>query len=171
MSDPRVQGPISVVAVPLADALAKHAALPPFQKNMARAAFGAGLLTLCAYTAVTLGKYAQTCPPLYLLIWTAAAGLGVLLLIVGVRGAQGQRDVMAAFWPVVVLAGCGWALWHFGGPAIFRDFYVRGFGLALLASTAVRAWLAMRGVSGNAEQMVRQQVEQNEVPWHGARRR
>lgn len=171
MSDPRIQGPLSAIAVPLGDELAQHAASPPFEKNMARASFGAGLLTACGYAAATLGPVVHNYPPYYPLVWVGLVGFGLLLLVVGVRGARGPRDIMAAFWPAATLAGGGWALWHFFGPEIFDDFYVRGGSLTLLVSGLVRIWLALRGTGGGASKLVRQQIEQDRVEWRSTRRR
>src|SRR5271155_3348106 len=132
MSDPRIQGPLSAVAVPLADALAKHAALPPFQKNVSRAAFGAGLLTLCGYAAVTFGPAVHRYPLYYPLVWAGLVGFGLLLLVVGVRNARGPSDVMHAFWAIAVPAGCAGALWYFGWLALLNNVYVRGFVYAIV---------------------------------------
>jgi len=124
-----------------------------------------------SYAAVTFGPVVHSYPPYYPLVWAGLVGFGFLLLIVGVRNARGPSDVMHAFWAIAVPAGCAGALWYFGWLALLDNVYVRGFVYAIGAASIVRVWLALRGTSGDAAKIVRQQIEQNDVVWRSARRR
>lgn len=174
MSDPRVQGPLSAIGVPIAESIAEHQRLPPYEKNVARATLGAGLLTWCGYLAAAFGDGARQFSDVVLWVWAGCALLGLLWLAVGLRNARGPREMMAAFWSGAVVAVCGWLLWHEAYPSGWGPlgaFILKGCYLAMLTSCAVRFWLAVRGMPGDARKIVRQQIEENRVVWRSARRR
>jgi hypothetical protein len=55
---------------------------------------------------------------------------------------------------------------------LLQDFYVRGFCVAIATANLVRFWIAIRGPeSGNAHDLVRQQIAGNEISWKGVKRR
>jgi hypothetical protein len=192
MSDPRVKGPLSVIAVPLADAMAQHRASTPLQKNLTRAGGGAFLLTGCAYAAswspVFLGGrfdalmdafvHDPAHPPVALAVWAGVGAFGLLWLWVGVRGARGPRDVMAAFWSAVRVALCVCALvrqWYlprdYGDWVLLGNLVLRGLYLCLLAEGAVHFLLAVRGPGGgNAASLVGQQIRRTSILWRIGRR-
>src|ERR1700728_3041220 len=101
------QGPLSAIAAPIAEAIAQHRALPPDQKNRARASGGAGLIAFCLYVLITTPRLIFT-QWVAFGIWAALCGFGALWLCVGVRASLGPRDIMAAFWSgsgVIVFLG------------------------------------------------------------------
>lgn len=189
---PEPKGFLTAFAEPLAEAAARHQAASPRDKSFTRAGGGAFLLTCCAYTAVWSPVFlggsfdalvaaflrAPTHPPVALMVWTAAAAFGLLWLVVGLRGARGPRDVMAAFWAAVRVAlfGCALGLqWYlprdWGDLVPLANLVLRGIYLGLLAEGAVHFLLAVRGMPGDAQKNVRQHIEQNQVVWRSARRK
>jgi hypothetical protein len=125
VTDPRIQGPLSAIGVPIADTVTQHRQLQPYQRSLVHASWGAGLLAWCAYTGVTFGPELEQIefPPSVFIGWSICAGLGLLLLVVGLlRNTRGPRDVMAALWWAAVMAGCGWLLWNEAYPRI-GEFY------------------------------------------------
>ncbi len=163
------QRPSEIFANIAKESAAEYKALAPFEKGLARASFGAGLLALCAYVASTL--HARDYPPSYQWVWVGLVGFGCLTLYAGLRGARGPRDPMQAFWAIAVPVGYGAGLDYFFGPDIFQNFYVRGFAWSLGVAGLVRLFLSLRGTGGSAEKIVRRQVEQNEINWKPAGRR
>jgi Molybdopterin-binding domain of aldehyde dehydrogenase len=97
MSDPRVQGPLSAITAPIADAIAQHNALPPDLKNRARASGGAGLIAFCLYALIIAPRLVFS-GLIVFVIWAGLAAFGALWLYVGVRASIGSRDIMTAFW-------------------------------------------------------------------------
>src|ERR1700689_5907962 len=97
MSDPSAQGPLSAIVAPIAEAIAQHNALPPDEKNRARASGGAGLIAFCLFALIAAPRLVFS-GLIVFAIWAALAGLGALWLYVGVRASFGPRDIMAAFW-------------------------------------------------------------------------
>lgn len=186
------KGFLTAIAEPLAEAAAQHRASSPRDKSFTRAGGGAFLLTCCAYAAVWspvfLGDRFDTLiaaflrspmhPPVSLLVWAGVTAFGLLWLWVGVRGARGPRDVMAAFWAAVRVAlfGCALGLqWYlprdWGDLVPLANLVLHGLYLGLLAEGAVHFLLAMRGMPGDAQKNVRQHIEQNQVVWRSARRK
>jgi hypothetical protein len=118
------------------------------------ASWGAGLLAWCAYVAVMAGvtssPLADTLelPHPILIGWAVCAGFGLLLLITGLRNTRGPRDVMAAVWWAAVMAGCGWLLGNDAYPdwGSLSDFLLKGCYLGMLASSAARFWINVRGM-------------------------
>lgn len=170
MADPRVQGPLSALAVSVSDPLQKYQALPLDKKSEARTSAGAFLLAIAGYTAATLGPYADRFPQAWVLGWFGCAGVGLLLLIIGIRGPRGQRDPMTAIVALAVPVGGGIAMMKWL-PGAWDNFFVRGFCIAVLASCAVRFWMATRSAGANAQKIVRQQIAQNEINWRAVGRR
>jgi hypothetical protein len=186
------RGFLTAMAEPVAEAMARHQASSPRDKNFTRAGGGVFLLVCCAYTAVWSPVFlggsfdaltaaflrAPTHPPVGLMIWAGIAAFGLLWLWVGVRGARGPRDIMAAFWAAVrvVLFGCALGLqWYlprdWGDLVPLANLVLHGLYLGLLAEGVVHFLLAMRGIPGDARRNVRQHIEQNEVVWRSARRK
>jgi hypothetical protein len=150
MSDPRAQGPLSAIAVPIADGVAQHLAATPHQKNLSYASWGAGLLTWCAYLAVMLGHAVHQFPAWVPIAWAVAVTLGLLMLAVGLHNARGPRDIMAAVWWAAVAAGCIALLWYEAYPdwGPLAAFLIKGCYLGMLATAVVRFWIAVRGIGG-----------------------
>jgi uncharacterized membrane protein YhhN len=171
MSDPNSQGPLSAFVSPFAEAHADYRKLPLNERNGVRASWGAFLIALCSYIAMTLGPHASRYPQEWKLAYAAVAGVGLLLFVIGMRGSRGcERDPLAAIFAVVLPVG-GWIALTTWLPEWRTDFYVRGFFVAYAAANAVRFFLAIRGGGGNAQKIVHQQIAQNEIIWQGVKRR
>jgi hypothetical protein len=76
--------------------LAQHNALPPDQKNRARASGGAGLIAFCLYALIT-APHLVFSGLIVFVIWVGLAAFGALWLYVGVMASIAPRDIMAAF--------------------------------------------------------------------------
>jgi hypothetical protein len=171
MSDPRNSpGLFSAVAGPLGEEHAKYQNLPAGERNVVRARFGGFLLGLAGYTAVKLGPYASYYSQEWKLGWLACAGLGLFLLVFGVKGARGPREPVTAFFALALPIGGGIALSNWL-PGLLENFYVQAFAVGVVASCAVQFFLAIRGNDGNAQKIVTQQIAQQEVAWRGVKRR
>ena len=171
MSDPQSRGPLSAIAAPIAEELAKHQALPPDKKSANHAYMGGLICGTCGYVAVTLGPYASSFPDEWKLGFAGVAGFGLLLLIVGWRGARGRRDPLGAMFAVAVPAGGFFAVMNYA-PELLDEFYVRAFCCGIVTANFVRFWIAIRGPGGgSAQKVVRQQIAQNEIVWRGVKRR
>jgi hypothetical protein len=183
---------ISAVVEPVVQAAAQHQMSPPHEKNRTRAGLGAALIVLCIYAAawseVVLGDtfgdllsaflHAPLHPPVGLVIWTAAAALGLVWLWVGVRGGRGPRDKMETFWAAVRAALFASALvWRWDIPydlkgwEILINLVLRGLCLALLAEAAMHLLLTLRGNGGNAAGLVAGQIERSSILWRTGRPR
>ena len=153
------QGPLSAIAAPIADAIAQHNALPPDQKNRARASGGAGLIAFCLYALITAPRFVSS-GLIVLAIWAGLAAFGALWLYVGVRASFGPRDIMAAFW-----SGVG--ILFFLGLMVFgatlpndwplTNILLKGFYIGSAANCAMRLYLAVRGMPGGSLEQVRAQ--------------
>jgi hypothetical protein len=164
MNDQKSQGFLSAIAVPIGEELQHHHALPPYQKAVARASYGASLLGLCGFPAVVFDQ--ATFPPVVIMVWAGVSGLGLLLLVVGVKGARGPRDVMTAFWSIALPAGGWWGLSAWQGPQVFNNIWVQWIATAVLFTAAVRLFLALRGMPGDARKMVDADIQANEFNWN-----
>lgn len=156
---PEPQGPLSAIAQPIAEAIAQHNALPPDQKNRARAAGGAGLIAFCLYAliaapGVLFGGW------IAFAIWAALLGFGALWLYVGMRAAIGPRDIMAAFWSgvgIVFFTGLMVAGAYLPADWLVVNFLLKGFYIGSAASCAMRLYLAVRGMPRGTLDAVRAQ--------------
>ena len=159
MSDPRVQGPLSAIAAPIAEAIAQHNALPPDQKNRARASGGAGLIVFCLYALIT-APHLVFSGLIVLAIWAGLAAFGALWLYVGVRAAIGPRDIMAAFWSGVgILFFLGLMVFgaYLPNDWLLTNFLLKGLYIGSAAASAMRLYLAVRGMPGGSLEQVRAQ--------------
>jgi hypothetical protein len=142
----------------------------PQHDAAAQASSGAFLLGLCGYAAVAFGPYRATLPPSAVMVWAGLAGFGLLLVAVGVRGARGPRDVMMAVQAVALPLGGWWMLRTWQGPHVFDNFFLQWLGCGCVPVAALRLFLALRGVPGDAQKNVQRHIEQNETVWRSARR-
>ena len=173
MTDQRVQDPLAALGVSVADTINQHQQSPPYLRNLYYTSWGAGLLAWCVYVAVMAGvtssPLADTLelPSSILIGWAVCAGLGLLLLVAGLRNTRGPRDVMAALWWAAVMAGCGWLLGNDAYPdwGSLSDFLLKGCYLGMLASSAARFWINVRGMGGSAAGMVAANIAANEFTW------
>jgi hypothetical protein len=171
MSEPRTPtGPLSAIVAPIAGELAKHHSLPENKKSENRAYVGAFLLGTCGYVAVRLAPQAANYPGEWKLALAGVIGFGLLLLVVGARGARGPRDWLGAFFALALPVGGFIAAMNYA-PELLDDFYVRAFCVGIAAANTVRIWLAIRGNAGNAQKLVHQQIAQNEISWQPVIRR
>jgi hypothetical protein len=164
MSDPQVRGPLSAFAVPIAESVAKHQALPPDKKSANHAYVGGLICGVCGYVAVKLGPDAASYPDEWKLAFAGVAGFGLLLLVLGWRGARGRRDPLGALFAVVVPAGGFYAVMSYA-PELLDEFYVRAICAGIIAANTIRFWIAIRGPGGgSAQKMVRRQIENMATP-------
>lgn len=148
------EGPLSAIAAPIADEFARWQATPEYKRNLIRASYGAFMLANAATWAPTTLFRVPRGPDTsgdWVVIGLGAGwiGLGLLWLVVGIRGARGPRDVMSAFWWAIGTLACVGALWWEAYPAdwgpyaasLLKDIYI-----GALALCAMRVWLATRGM-------------------------
>jgi len=168
MSDPHTPGPLTAITAPVADEMAKFQNLPLQKKNEVRAYWGAFLVTACGYTAATLD--ATSFPREWLYGWAACGGLGLLLLVAGLRGARGPRDPIAGIFALAMPIGGAFAIttWM---PSLWDEYIVRLIFVSTAAANVVRFWIAIRGSRGTAQKIVSQQIAQSEIIWRGVKRR
>jgi hypothetical protein len=171
MSDPRIVGPSSAIVVPLADAAQQFRASPPFQQSVGLACFGAITLGFSGEAAVLFGPAASTFSPVALLVFAGIVATGLLLFVLGVRGARGPRNGVMALTSVATPGGLAVALWWLGGPQAFHNIWVQLIGIPFLIGFVVRLYLSVRGMPGDAQRNVRRHIEQNENVWRSDRRR
>jgi hypothetical protein len=188
------EGPLSAVVMPIAEAIVQHQALPPFQKNAARASMGAFLLTYCVYAAAgspavffgqSLGAAvsaflrAPSAPPLALAVWAGCAAFGLLWFCLGIRGARsGPRDIMGVVWAVLAVIGCAVALlrhWYLspelGDWVWLVNVLLRGWYIATIAASLVRFVIAAGFGQGNALRTINRQINRRNSPLRPARPR
>jgi hypothetical protein len=143
--------------------------LSPYQRGLRRATEGAFLLASSVYAATwfpvflgqSLGDLAHGSadapadhPGVAVLF--AVAALGLLGLVVGMRGARGgERDWMAAFWAALVAGGCLGLLWWHWFPSPDRTFTTlleiaaaKTFYIASAAAGLMRLSLTMPALGG-----------------------
>jgi len=166
MSDPRSAGPLSAIALPIAEAAAKHQALPPNKKNADRA-YGGGFI--CG-TCAMLGSDVAGWPDAFKLGYALIFAWGLLLLVVGWRGSRGARDPLGAVLAIAVPA-IGFIVAANYEPELLQNPYVQAFCVGIVAANAVRFVICIKGPGGGgAEKQVRQQIAQHEFSWKPAKR-
>lgn len=156
---PQPEGPISAIVAPIADAIAQHNALPPDEKNRARASGGAGLIAFCLFALIASPRLVFS-GLIVFAIWAALAGFGALWLYVGVRAAIGPRDIMAAFWSGVgILFFLGLMVFgaYLPNDWLLTNFLLKGLYIGSAAASAMRLYLAVRGMPGGSLEQVRAQ--------------
>jgi hypothetical protein len=167
--DPRIVGPLSAVAIPLADAGQKFTASAPFQKFVGLACFGAVVLGFCGFFAGAV--FSPGNQPSVRLVFCGIVAVAFLLLVLGVRYARGPRDPIMALTSIATPAGLAAGMWFIWGPQAFSNPLAHLLGIPFLIGFALRLFLALRGMPGDAQRNVRRHIEQNEVVWRSARRR
>jgi apolipoprotein N-acyltransferase len=146
----------------------RHAALPPPQKAVARTSYGSLLLVACAYTAFDLGPAAVSeFPPYAMYGLIAAAGLGLLLFINGLRGPRLPPDPMTRFWSLLWAVAFGAGSWWLAvnQPGIWEIFFVRCFCVSFAVAQALEFLLLLRPLGGDARGQVAQNIDENEFRW------
>jgi len=159
MSPPK--GPLEAIVTPFAEQAKLYATLPPYERAVARAEYGAFLLGVSGYVGLTVGV---SLPGSWLIALTVIGGYGLLLLATGSHDARGRRDVMSIFWSLVVIGGGWWVVTHWL-PDLWADFYGRTFCIGALCSTAVRLYLALRGLGHHAHRLVTEDIAAQEWKW------
>lgn len=156
------------LVTPFTEEIARIAALPPPQRETERATWGAFFLGVSGSVWLTPGLYL---PGSWKLGVAAAAGFGLLLLIVGLRGSGGQpRNVMGVFWNLALLGGGGWVVAHWL-PGLWENFFGRTFCIGMICAAVVRLCIALRGIGGDAERPVRENMQAKHPPIVPPRRR
>jgi hypothetical protein len=156
---PQPEGPISAIVAPIADAIAQHNALPPDEKNRARASGGAGLIAFCLFALIASPRLVFS-GLIVFAIWAGLAAFGALWLYVGVRAAIGPRDIMAAFWSgvgILFLLGLMVFGAYLPNDWLLTNFLLKGLYIGSAAASAMRLYLAVRGMPGGSLEQVRAQ--------------
>jgi len=154
------QGPLSAVGLPIAESAQRFAASGPGQQSIGLACLGSIVLSFCGETWAAVGSAALSS------WWFAGgAGVGLLLLVVGWRGARGPRNAVMALTSIAtpcLLAAGVWCIW---GPQAFHNAAVQWVSFPFLIGFSLRLVLSLRGISGNARKMVDQNIKANELDW------
>jgi hypothetical protein len=164
-------GPLPLIA----QQIARHSALPPHQKAVARSSYGSLLLVAVAYTFFDLGPAAVSeFPPYALYGFIAAAGLGLLLFINGLRGPRlpvdlGMTRFWSLLWAVAFAAGSWWLAVN--QPGIWEIFFMRCFCVSFAVAQALEFLLLLRPISSDAERPVRENMQAKNPPIIPVRRR
>jgi hypothetical protein len=109
-----------------------------------------------------------------LAVWSGCAAAGVLMLVVGVLGARGSRDLMAASARLLLAAGCAALLWWQAYPADWGPvaaFLLKGLYIGWLAANLVRFLIAGGLGQGNARRAVTRSIKAKSAPLRAARPR
>jgi len=182
---------IGDVAANLGQQIEHYNALPLPKKNLLRASRGAGLITFCIYAAVEfkaatglpvagvlplLQALPSTPPEIWwpAAAWAALLAFGLLWFAVGWRGARGARDVMQAFWALIMLAIYGGLLWweaYLPPEWVLSNYFLKGLYIAGIVGSLVRFGLSVRGVGGHPVRLVERHIQQTGVTWQTGRRR
>jgi len=87
---------------------------------------------------------------------------------VGVHGARGARDIMQAFWALVLAAIYGGLLGidaYLPPDWALANFVLKGVYIGGVAGSFVRFWLSVRGPGIRARRLVERQIQQTGVTW------
>ena len=123
-------------------------ALPPVKKKAELAVGGAiGL----GYVAEIFPYAVKNFPPPVLLGFAGFALGALLLLIINVRRARFPRDLEMALLTIAVPAIFAAALWVLTPELLHSAPFMRLLAEPFLCGMAVRFWLALRGLPGNAQ--------------------
>jgi hypothetical protein len=144
---------------PFTDAIAEHRALPPDQKNRARASGGAGLIAFCLYVLIAVPQLPVSSWVAFVL-WLALIAFGALWLVVGIKGSTGPRDIMAGFWSGIgILFFLGLMVVGAYLPAdwVVVNFLLKGFYIGYAAACVVKLWVSARGIPSTGLDEVRAQ--------------
>jgi hypothetical protein len=162
-SDPRVQGPISAIGVPIAEAWQQHQNAPLHIKQDNTAYVAGLILGASGYIALTLR--AADFPHEYVIGYAAVTCLGLVLLASAWRGSRGApRDFFLAFRAAAIPLTGFVAMMNFA-PWLWDFYAVRLFVAAVAAGNAVRFAIAIRGAGGDARKLVKQDIANNEINW------
>jgi len=175
MSD--IRGPLSGIAVPIADAVREYRALPPPRKSVAGVGFGAAVLAEWVYLGPDFdgGLLGISGMPA-VEVWVAAAVLPLLWVILTLRLARGPRDMISAYgWLLRAAVGAA-LLWFQMYPdpraAPLIAFLLKGIYWAALAGNLARFFAAAQPFGGgSAYRLVAAEIARNEWDWNGPRRR
>ena len=151
-------GPLSEIA----KHFAQYAALPPDKKSAARTSYGSLILVACAYTAFELPDTVHEYP----LVLAIAAGFGLLLFVVGLRGPRLPPDPMARFWSGLWAVAFGAGSWWLANnlPDWWANVWLRGFCLSFAIAQGIEFLLLLRPISNDAERPVRENMEAKNPP-------
>jgi hypothetical protein len=106
-------------------------------------------------------------------VFLVAAPLGLIWVVVGLKGARGgDRDPMSALWAGAVAGGCIAALWWhwFPDDPALATAAVKTFYIATAAAGLVRLWLTVP-LPNPAMAAVNRVLRERNSPMVGARRR
>jgi len=167
MSD--IRGPLSGIAVPIADAVREYRALPPPRKSVAGVGFGAAVLAEWVYLGPDFdgGLLGISGAPA-VEVWLAVAVLPLLWVILTLRLARGQRDMLAAYgWLLRAAVGAA-LLWFQMYPdpraAPLIAFLLKGIYWAALAGNLARFFAAAQPFGGgSAERAIKRQLRRNQT--------
>ncbi|MGD0109060.1 MAG: hypothetical protein ABSC06_34255 [Rhodopila sp.] len=166
--DPRVEGPLSAIAVAFADEAAAQSRRPPHMQRHARAGYGAALLSGCYCTLDLCGPLARgPLDPLLRYAWWGCAALGVYWLLAGLFGRARGPVMGGGFMVAVDAVGAGWLLWNRIYPAGLPNLaaLLHGIYLAALCGAVAQIAAVMIGRPGDARIMVTENIDENEFDW------
>jgi hypothetical protein len=161
--DPRIRGALSAIVVPFAEEAQRWRMLPPHEKETERAVLGGFLIG----SAADLGWAGRDAimPAWWNPGLLGVGAFGLLLLAVGLRRTRYlPRSIMGVFWTAVVIGGGGWAVvnwWH----GFWANPLGRAFCIGMLCGAAVRLYIALRGTSGNARDLVEKDIRDGGWDW------
>jgi hypothetical protein len=162
-NDIRTHDLVSAVTVPVGDAWQRHQNAPPHIKKDNTAYVGGLIVGAAGYMAVTLGPQAHSFPREYVVGYAAVTCLGLVMVASGLRGGM-PRDLFLAFRAIAIPVAGYIAMMNFM-PELWDLYLVRLFTVAVATANAVRFWLAIRGTGGDARELVRQDIAENEFDW------
>jgi hypothetical protein len=154
-----VNGIFSAIGVPIADAVAQHNAKQPQQKNLILVGCSASGLAWCVYLYEGFAGPVVQAPAtpshdawVMAGIWLGAAAVALLVLLLALRAACGQRDPLAAFWRLALAGAAAALLWYRIDPdwGPVASFLLRGLYWSWLAAHLARFWAAAQPI-GNRE--------------------
>lgn len=141
--------------------ISRYNALPPLKKNLFRAGGGADMMSALVRTPMAPREIWKP-----VAAWAAMLAFGLLWFVVGIKGARGPRDVMQAFWALILNGIYAALLWwevypprDWGAWAVLANFLLQGVYIAGIVGSLVRFWLSVRGLPGEKLEAVKAQQE------------
>jgi hypothetical protein len=125
---------------PIVEAIRSHNALPPYEKNLARGAGGAAIITMALWFGVPALAYGAPAPG-FIIGWFVVLAFGFLWLIVGWRNSRAPRDPIKVWWAGVELViGLLLLNWSAG------NWLFMGISVGIVVEGAVGMLMVLRGL-------------------------
>lgn len=134
------------IFAPLAEAIRAHNALPPYEKNLARGAGGAAIITLGLWFGLPILAQGSASPGV-VIAWLVVMAFGVLWFRVGWRNSRAPRDPIKAWWSGVELVFGGFLLsCAYPSDSPGADWILAGIYLAIVVEGATGLVMTLRGL-------------------------